>query len=78
MYDIEIFSITPEGDISTVDYIEDASYVKDNIWLYKNIKILDLTDIPKLSEKIDNLTEHNDTFTKLLIFQNLPHQKSLQ
>lgn len=77
MYEIEIFNITPAGDIISVNYIEDASYVKDNIWLYKNVKILDLTDIPNLSKKIDNLTENNDTLTRLLICSKSTSPKEL-
>jgi lipopolysaccharide export system permease protein len=77
MYEIEIFNITPAGDITSVNYIEDASYVKDSTWFYKNVKILDLTDIPKLSKKIDRLAENNDTLTRLLICSKSTSPKEL-
>ncbi|MCA1932042.1 MAG: LptF/LptG family permease [Calditerrivibrio sp.] len=77
LYDIQKIRIDRYGKISSIEYIDQATYKDKNIWNYNRLKIINLSDIPRLESKIDNLTLQNDTFTKLINYSISTSPKQL-
>lgn len=77
LYDIQKIKIDRDGEISSIEYIDEAKYNGNNIWHYNQLKIINLSDIPKLEKKINNLTLQNDTFTKLINYSISTSPKQL-
>ncbi|MEF3254570.1 MAG: LptF/LptG family permease [Deferribacterales bacterium] len=66
LYDIKIYKLNSYGNVEKLIYIDTAIFKEGKKWEYKIFKSVDLSDVPKVVNNMDNVTMENDTFTKLV------------